>query len=69
MDYRRQFAASFFPGMQVRPDWMLGILFGLGGCCGTNVGVRTQGQVSSRWLKLLLALLTLFVATNYSMVR
>ena len=64
-----QFAAPFFAGMQVQPDWMLGILFGLGGCCGTYVGARTQRYVSSRWLKLLLALLILFVSANYLMVR
>jgi len=64
-----QFAAPFFPGMQVQPDWMLGILFGLGGCCGTYVGARTQRYVSSKWLKLLLALLILFVSANYLMAR
>ncbi len=39
---------SLFPGMRVQPDWMLGILFGLGGCCGTYVGARTQRFVSSQ---------------------
>jgi len=64
-----QFAAPFFPGMRVQPDWMLGILFGLGGCCGTYVGARTLRYVSSRLLKLLLALLLLFVSVNYLVVR
>ena len=64
-----QFAAPFFPGMRVQPDWMLGILFGLGGFCGTYAGARTQRFVSSRLLKLLLALLILFVSANYLVFR
>jgi uncharacterized protein len=55
--------------MRVQPDWMLGILFGLGGCCGTYVGARTQRYVSSRCLKLLLELLILFVSANYLVFR
>ena len=60
-----QIAAPYYAGMQVRPDWMLGILFGLGGCCGTYLGSRSQRFVSSRWLKLLLALLIFFVSADY----
>jgi uncharacterized membrane protein YfcA len=62
-------SAPFFPGIQVRPDWMLGILFGLGGVCGTYLGARTQHLVSSKWLKLLLMLLILFVSADYLIFR
>jgi len=60
-----QIAAPFYAGMQVRPDWMLGLLFGLGGCFGTYCGSRMQRFVSSKWLKILLAILILFVAVDY----
>lgn len=64
-----QIAAPFYSGMQVRPDWMLGLLFGLGGCCGAYLGSRLQRFVSSKWLKLLLALLILFVSADYLLFR
>ena len=60
-----QIAAPFYAGMQVRPDWMLGLLFGLGGCFGTYFGSRMQRFVASKWLKILLAILILFVAVDY----
>jgi uncharacterized protein len=64
-----QVVAPLFSGIQVRPDWMLGILFGLGGCCGTYLGSRSQRYVSSRWLKLLLAILILFISVDYLVFR
>lgn len=60
-----EIAAPFYAGMSVRPDWLLGILFGMGGCLGTYLGSRSQRLVSARWLKLLLAILILFVSINY----
>jgi hypothetical protein len=62
-------AAPFYPGIQVRPDWMLGILFGIGGLCGTYAGARTQRFVSSLWLKLLLAVMILLISANYVAFR
>ena len=64
-----QMVAPWYSGMQVRPDWMLGILFGLGGCCGTYLGSRSPRFISSRWLKFLLALLILFVSMDYLVFR
>jgi uncharacterized membrane protein YfcA len=34
--------APFFPGQSVSPDWMLGMLFGLGGIVGMYCGARCQ---------------------------
>lgn len=40
------------PGINTRPDWALGILFGLGGVIGMYVGARTQENFSRRALEL-----------------
>ena len=40
------------PGIESRPDWVLGILFGLGGAAGMYVGARTQKHVSRRVLEI-----------------
>ena len=53
------------PGMETRPDWALGILFGLGGAAGMYLGARTQKHVPQRALKLGLALLMLALAGSY----
>lgn len=57
--------APCYTGLQVRPDWMLGILFGLGGCCGAYLGSCSQRYVSASWLKIIMAILILFVAADY----
>jgi uncharacterized membrane protein YfcA len=53
------------PGMETRPDWLLGILFGLGGAAGMYLGARTQKHVPQRALKLGLALLMIGLAGGY----
>jgi uncharacterized protein len=40
------------PGIESRPDWVLGILFGLGGAAGMYAGARTQKHVSRRALEI-----------------
>ena len=51
--------------LSVAPDWLLGALFGLGGVCGMYLGARTQKHVPAIWIKLGLAGVLLYVATNY----
>ena len=51
--------------MAVSPDWLLGILFGIGGMLGIYLGAKTQRFVSAKWLKLILGLTLLIVATSY----
>ncbi|RLJ67651.1 sulfite exporter TauE/SafE family protein [Sulfurisoma sediminicola] len=57
------------PGIETRPDWALGILFGFGGAAGMYVGAMTQKRVSQRALKLglacILALLALLYVTQF----
>lgn len=52
-------------GVPVRPDWLLGALFGAGGLAGTFVGARLQKYLPERWIRLLLGILVTGVAVNY----
>ncbi len=53
------------PGIETRPDWALGILFGLGGIAGMYVGALTQKHVSQRTLELGLAVVLALLAGGY----
>ncbi|MCX8017202.1 MAG: sulfite exporter TauE/SafE family protein [Rhodocyclaceae bacterium] len=53
------------PGVAAHPDWQLGVLFGLGGLIGGNLGARCQRHVPQRVLKGLLAVLQLGLAARY----
>ncbi len=57
--------APWYPQLAVRPDWLLGLLFGLGGAAGMYCGARAQKFVPAKIIKLILALLILFLAANY----
>lgn len=52
-------------GVPVRPDWLLGALFGLGGLAGTFVGARLQKYLPERWIRLFLGVLVAGLALNY----
>jgi uncharacterized membrane protein YfcA len=53
------------PETAVQPDWLLGLMFGIGALVGTYLGARWQRQLPERWIKLGLALLILFLAGRY----
>jgi uncharacterized membrane protein YfcA len=53
------------PGMSTRPDWALGLLFGLGGIAGMYLGACCQKFVPQRLLKLLLGGLLLSLSIQY----
>ncbi|MDD4951720.1 MAG: TSUP family transporter, partial [Desulfovibrionaceae bacterium] len=50
-----QCLAPFYPGMRVAPDWVLGLLFGIGGMAGMYCGARFQKFVPARVIKWILA--------------
>jgi len=52
-------------GAPVRPDWLLGALFGVGGLFGTYFGARLQKHLPERAIRALLGVLVTFVATRY----
>ncbi len=69
------FTASFFGvtyyallpsyGLQTSPDWLLGILFGIGGVVGMYLGARTQKHIPQKYIKLILCLLIIYIAIKY----
>jgi len=60
-----QAIAPFYPDMTVAPDWMLGILFGVGGAAGMYCGARLQKHVPARFIKWMLVFVILIVAGKY----
>jgi len=56
------FGISLFTSMAVAPDWMLGLLFGVGGLAGMYCGARLQKFVPANIVKAALALLILIPA-------
>lgn len=53
------------PGLPTRPDWALGLLFGVGGMAGMYLGARCQKFVPQRTLKLILGGLLMLLALQY----
>ncbi len=54
------------PGaVSTSPDWLLGLLFGVGGLAGIYVGSRLQKHVPEPFIKGILGAATLFVALRY----
>ncbi len=52
-------------GVTAPPDWLLGILFGIGGLCGMYIGARVQKYIPEKTIKLILAVVILIVAGKY----
>lgn len=57
--------APFYPGVSIAPDWLLGILFGLGGMGGMYLGARCQKFVPAKTIKWMLVALLLFTSVKY----
>jgi uncharacterized protein len=60
-----QAIAPFYPHMAVAPDWMLGILMGLGGMIGMYAGARMQKFVPATFIKWMLATILVFTGGRY----
>ena len=54
------------PILPVAPDWILGLLFGLGGMAGMYLGARLQKFVPARAIKWMLAGIIVFTALKYT---
>ncbi len=52
-------------GLTTSPDWLLGLLFGVGGFAGMYLGARCQKFVPQTLIKLLLGFLIIIVALKY----
>jgi len=60
-----QAIAPFYPNLSVAPDWLLGVLFGLGGMAGMYLGARCQKFVPARVIKWMLAGIITLTAIKY----
>jgi uncharacterized protein len=58
--------APFYPGMSIAPDWLLGLLFGVGGMAGMYMGARFQKFVPAGAIKWMLASIIVFTALKYA---
>jgi uncharacterized protein len=52
-------------GTVTQPDWMLGLMFGIGGAAGMYTGARLQRYLPARLIKTFLFLIMLFIAGRY----
>jgi len=53
------------PGQSVRPDWLLGFLFGIGGFVGMYLGARTQKFVPGAIIRPVLAIVIAALGLRY----
>ncbi|MBA3008110.1 MAG: sulfite exporter TauE/SafE family protein [Proteobacteria bacterium] len=60
-----QAIAPFYSHLSVAPDWLLGILFGVGGMAGMYLGARCQKFVPAKAIKWMLAGIMVLTATKY----
>jgi len=60
-----QWLAWFYPNVSVAPDWLLGVLFGLGGMAGMYLGARCQKFVPAKKIKWMLAAIITITAAKY----
>jgi len=61
-----QAVAPLYPNMSVAPDWLLGVLFGLGGMAGMYLGARCQKFVPAKAIKWMLAGIIITTAAKYA---
>jgi uncharacterized membrane protein YfcA len=57
--------APLYPQLSVAPDWILGLLFGLGGMAGMYLGARCQKFVPAKAIKWMLVVIMLFTSIKY----
>jgi hypothetical protein len=60
-----QVLEPYYPGISISPNWLLGILFGIGGLAGTYFGARFQKYMPAKLIKWILTACILFVAIRY----
>lgn len=52
-------------GLTAPPDWLLGILFGLGGLLGMYLGAKVQKNIPEHIIRIILALIIFLVSGKY----
>lgn len=61
-----QAIAPFYPNISVAPDWLLGLLFGVGGMAGMYFGAQCQKHIPAKAIKWMLAGIIVFTALEYA---
>ena len=56
---------AIYSWMGVGPDWILGLLFGIGGAAGMYCGARAQKYVPARAIKVMLCIVIIVTAVRY----
>jgi len=59
------FLSQFYPGTSVSPDWLLGLLFGIGGAAGMYAGAVLQKYIPAMFIKTVLSIALVFIAIKY----
>lgn len=57
--------APLYPALSVSPDWLLGLMLGVGGMAGMYLGARCQKHVPAKYLKWMLATILVGTAIKY----
>ncbi|MBD3217668.1 MAG: TSUP family transporter [candidate division Zixibacteria bacterium] len=52
-------------GTNIRPDWLLGLMFGIGGALGMYAGARIQRFVPAKIIKAILTVCVMLIAAKY----
>jgi uncharacterized protein len=60
-----QLLALYYTGISIAPDWLLGILFGIGGFAGMYFGAFLQKYLPAKFIKGVLAVSISFIALKY----
>nr|WP_320017044.1 sulfite exporter TauE/SafE family protein [uncultured Desulfobacter sp.] len=60
-----QAIAFLHPNLSIAPDWILGLLFGIGGMAGMYLGARCQKFVPAKAIKGMLTGIIIFTAAKY----
>lgn len=60
-----QILSPYYPQLSVSPNWILGILFGIGGLIGMYMGARMQKYMPAKVIKWVLSICILFIAFKY----
>lgn len=60
-----QLLSPYYPTLTIAPDWLLGVLFGVGGLIGMYIGASIQKYIPAKIIKWILGICIFFLAINY----
>ncbi len=60
-----QLLSPFYPTLTIAPDWLLGVLFGIGGLIGMYIGASIQKYIPAKIIKWILGICIFFLAIYY----